>query len=225
MGVPTSEVGYTIATNRREDHKFHTNRWWHWREKKNILGVLWEISHIFTNAEYAKKLYVDGFSNGNANAAVEEYLRRVPMRRIPDRRVFSKVFNTLRECGTLPSAHVSSERACQQHVEEEENILEMVQRSHNSSTRKLSTRLSDSQTRVWRTLHEDCLYPFHPQRVQILHPRDSAMRLEFCHWLHNNRQLVPLTFRHRASCILGQAFRYSPENAFYIFNQQIYFII
>ena len=34
-----------------------------------------------------------------------------------------------------------------------------------------------------------------------------------------------LIFRHRASCILGQAFRYSPENAFYIFNQQIYFII
>ena len=34
-----------------------------------------------------------------------------------------------------------------------------------------------------------------------------------------------LTFRHRASCILGQTFHYSPENAFYIFNQQIYFII
>ena len=36
---------------------------------------------------------------------------------------------------------------------------------------------------------------------------------------------MPLTFRHHASCILGQAFRYPPENAFYIFNQQIYFII
>ena len=34
-----------------------------------------------------------------------------------------------------------------------------------------------------------------------------------------------LTFRHHASSILGQAFRYSPENAFYIFHQQIYFII
>jgi len=34
-----------------------------------------------------------------------------------------------------------------------------------------------------------------------------------------------LTFRHRASCILGQAFHYSPEKAFYMFNQQIYFII
>ena len=30
----------------------------------------------------------------------------------------------------------------------------------------------------------------------------------------------PLTFRHRAS-----EFRYSPEKAFYVFNQQIYFII
>jgi len=34
-----------------------------------------------------------------------------------------------------------------------------------------------------------------------------------------------LAFRHRASCILGQAFHCSTENAFYIFNQQIYFII
>ena len=36
---------------------------------------------------------------------------------------------------------------------------------------------------------------------------------------------IHLTFRHRASCILGRAFHYSPENAFYIFNQQICFII
>ena len=36
---------------------------------------------------------------------------------------------------------------------------------------------------------------------------------------------IHLTFRHRASCVLGQAFHYSPDNAFYIFNQQMYFII
>ena len=39
------------------------------------------------------------------------------------------------------------------------------------------------------------------------------------------REISLLTFRHRASCFIGQAFRYSPENAFYVFNQQIYFII
>jgi len=35
MGVPTSEVGYTIATTRRETTKVHENMWWHWRKKKS----------------------------------------------------------------------------------------------------------------------------------------------------------------------------------------------
>jgi len=34
MGVPTSEVGYTIATTRRETTKVHTNMWWHWKKKE-----------------------------------------------------------------------------------------------------------------------------------------------------------------------------------------------
>ena len=34
MGVPTSEVGYTIATTRRETTKVHKNMWWHWEKKK-----------------------------------------------------------------------------------------------------------------------------------------------------------------------------------------------
>ena len=107
------------------------------------------------------------------------------MRRIPDRRAFCKVFNTLRECGPLPSAHVSSERACKQNMEEQENIVDMVQRSPTAGTRTVPTR-------VWRTLHEDGLYPFHPQLVRSLHPGGSAMRLEFCRWLHTNCQLLPL---------------------------------
>ena len=45
------------------------------------------------------------------------------------------------------------------------------------------------------------------------------------HFPLGSEMFLILTFRHRASCILGQAFRYSPENVFYIFNQQIYFII
>ena len=78
----------------------------------DIVGVLCKMPYIFTNAEYADMLYVYGFCDGSATAAVEEYRRRFPVRRIPVRRVFFKVCNTLRECGTLPNAHVSSERAC-----------------------------------------------------------------------------------------------------------------
>ena len=87
----------------------------------------------------ADMMYVYGFCDGSATAAVEEYRRRFPMRRIQDRRVY-KMFNTLRERGTLPSVHVSSERVRKQNMEEQENILDMVQRSPTTSTRRLSAR-------------------------------------------------------------------------------------
>ena len=62
----------------------------------DIIGVLWKMLHIFTNAEYADMLYVYGFCDGSATAAVEEYRRWFPVGRIPDHRVFSKVFITSR---------------------------------------------------------------------------------------------------------------------------------
>ena len=39
-------------------------------------------------------------------------------------------------------------------------------------------------------------------------------------------QMSPTAINLQAPCVqfIGQAFRYSPENAFYVFNQQIYFI-
>jgi hypothetical protein len=77
----------------------------------NIVGVLLKMPHTITAAEYVDMLYVYGFCDGSVTAAVEEYGRRFPVHRIPDRTVSSKVFSTLRECGMLPSAHVSSERA------------------------------------------------------------------------------------------------------------------
>ena len=66
-------------------------------------------------------------------------------------------------------------------------------------------------------------------RFSLLSPTVTEQSTELRH-LPAQNYLSPiredtLTFRHRASCILGQAFRYSPEKAFYIFNQQIYFII
>jgi hypothetical protein len=145
----------------------------------NIVEIF-KMPHIFTNVEYADMLYVYGFCDGSATAAVEEYRRRFPTRRIPDRRVFSKVFNTLRESGTLPSVHTSSERGRQQSVEEQENIIEMVHRSPTTSMRRIAARLGVPKTRVWKTLHEDSLYPFHLQHVQNLHRGDSAVRLQFC---------------------------------------------
>jgi len=32
MGVPSSEVGYTSAMPRREDHEVHKDMWGHWKK-------------------------------------------------------------------------------------------------------------------------------------------------------------------------------------------------
>jgi len=63
-----------------------------------------------------------------------------------------------------------------------------------------------------------------------LYPRmtgSSRLCLELqSYWMISPRSIfILLTFRHRASCILGKAFHYSPENTFLHINQQIYFIM
>ena len=40
MGVPTSEVGYTAAMPRREDHEVYKDMWWHWGEEKHFLPLI-----------------------------------------------------------------------------------------------------------------------------------------------------------------------------------------
>ena len=44
----------------------------------------------------------------------------------------------------------------------------MVLRSPRLSTRKIASRVGLSHMQVWRTLHEEDLYPYHDQRVQHL---------------------------------------------------------
>ena len=41
MGVPTSEVGYTSAMPRREDHEVHKDMWGHWGKKNYVMLAWW----------------------------------------------------------------------------------------------------------------------------------------------------------------------------------------
>jgi hypothetical protein len=65
---------------------------------------------VFSHVEYCDMHFVYGFCDGNARAAVEEYQRRFLDRRIPSRRLFTHIHQTLRETVCLPSVAVRSER-------------------------------------------------------------------------------------------------------------------
>ena len=65
---------------------------------------------VFSHVEYCDMHFVYGFCDGNARAAVDEYQRRFPDRRIPSRSVFSRIHQTRCDTGCLPSVAVQSER-------------------------------------------------------------------------------------------------------------------
>ena len=61
MGVPTSEVGYTAAMSRREDHEVHKDMWWHWTQKKIKMSSYMSLGYrrilrdlLAIYSEYAK---------------------------------------------------------------------------------------------------------------------------------------------------------------------------
>ena len=68
------------------------------------------MSFTFSIAEYADMIYVCGFCDGNSVNAVAEYQQRFPNGRIPTRRVFTRVYQTLRDTGTLPGVRTAAER-------------------------------------------------------------------------------------------------------------------
>jgi len=52
---------------------------------------------VFSHVEYCDMHFVCGFCDGNARAAVEEYQRLFPDRRIPSRGVYSRTLSSLED--------------------------------------------------------------------------------------------------------------------------------
>ena len=65
---------------------------------------------LFSHVQYCDMHYVYGYCDGNARAAVNEYRSRYPERRIPSKRVFTRVEQALRDNGCLASFALHSER-------------------------------------------------------------------------------------------------------------------
>ena len=146
--------------------------------------------------------FVYGFCNGNTTAAVEEYRLRYPRRRIPDRRVFTRVHQHLREKGSFPSVNRHAERQVQRSVEDDEHNVDMVQLSPSTSTRRISARLRIPRMTVWRTLFTEGMYPYHIQRVQHLEPADMCSQLDLCRWINSNPRVIRNVLLQEASTTL-----------------------
>jgi hypothetical protein len=85
----------------------------------------------FSIAEYVGMIYVFGLCDGNSvhDVRVAEYQQCFPNRRVPTGRVFTRVYQTLRDTGTLPGVRIAAEHGVNEDVDEE-GIVQMVQAVH-----------------------------------------------------------------------------------------------
>jgi len=96
------------------------------------VSVTFMMPFTFSVAEYADMIYVYGFCDGNLVHAIVEY-QRFPNCRIPTQRVLTRVYQTLRDTGTLPGVRIAAERDVNEGVDEE-GTVQMVQSSPRAST-------------------------------------------------------------------------------------------
>jgi hypothetical protein len=134
-------------------------------------------------------VFILGVCDGNAAAASAEYHRWYPNRRILNPKTVQRTLNILWETGSLPGVRLHSERDPEYQSVEEENILDAVQLSPCTSTRRLTRRCIVTQSMVWRTLNENRLHLYHLQKVEPLQLGDPAHLLDFCNWLNKNWHL------------------------------------
>ena len=71
-------------------------------------------------------IYVYSFCDGNSVHAVAEYQQRFLNCRITTQ-VFTRVYQTLRDTGTLPGVRIAAKHDVNEGVDEEEGIVQMVQ--------------------------------------------------------------------------------------------------
>lgn len=142
---------------------------------------------VYSNAELADMHFMYGRANGIATEARRLYVEAYPNRQIPSHRMFGRIHQRLRDTGSFSKqCHLSGRPRSVSTPRAEGEILARIEHNPGASVRRISAEVGISYPLVWRTLHEQLLYPYHVQRVQALNPLDHQARMVFCRWFLRN---------------------------------------
>lgn len=68
------------------------------------------MPHKFNHKKYVDMIFVYAYCNGSSTQVVDEYWRLLPTRRIPNKKVFEKVFRSTADTETFRRAMIVSGR-------------------------------------------------------------------------------------------------------------------
>lgn len=136
--------------------------------------------HQFSNVEFANMHYIYGECRGNALAARRLYQERYPGRPVPHTVTFTRVHQRLMETGSFTPRNHDRGRPRDVANAHEDEVLQLIEESPGTSTRRIGLQTGLSATTSWRILKRHSLHPYHLQKVQGLLPADFNPRVEFC---------------------------------------------
>lgn len=134
----------------------------------------------YSTREKADMHLVYGMAGMNSRLAERMYAQMYPNRSHPSRGTFVQLHANLAAYGSFQSP-LDRVRPVTDRLEEE--ILDEVENNPSTSTRAVAHRLHTNSSTVWNVLNRQLLYPYHLQKVQVLHPTDPPLRVDFCLWV------------------------------------------
>ncbi|KAI4469864.1 nadph oxidase [Holotrichia oblita] len=132
---------------------------------------------MYNNEEKRDMLSIFYSSNRNTTIASTRYLQMYPERQQPHRSIFLDLDRNLVAYGSFTKPH--NVHANRNFNENRQNILQMINNNPSTSTREVASELNLSQSRVWRTLHQNRFKPYKIHVSHTLLPGDNLRRLEY----------------------------------------------
>ncbi|KAG8323835.1 hypothetical protein J6590_106260 [Homalodisca vitripennis] len=115
------------------------------------------VNGMYSFEEYTDMILIYGKVNKNGLAAVQEYRDTFPHRRTPDRKTFAAVERRLRETGSFKPKRIDTGRQrSARNYNNEQAIINAVELSPTTSTRRLSPELAALKDEVMSSFRRSC---------------------------------------------------------------------
>ena len=137
---------------------------------------------VYTRPELTDMIICYGAAGVNGRRALRMNQERFPNRNHPHYTMFARLYQRLRENGSLQPRCIGGRPRQTRTSAFEEEVIERDGNDPSTSTRAITHAMGSNQSSVLRVLQEQNFYAYHFQKVQGLQPNDFEPRVRFVPW-------------------------------------------
>ena len=142
---------------------------------ESVQGNLQLRMDVYTHPELTNMVMYNGAAGGNGRRALRMYQKRFPNRYHAHHILFARLYQCLREDGSLRPRCIGGRPRQTRTPAFEEEMLERVGNDPSTSTRATAHAMGSNQSSVLRVLQEQNLHAFHLRKYKDWGPTTSHL--------------------------------------------------